>query len=43
MLSDIHADSEACRIVIDEAHSCDRFGVLWSLGVLVSYGPDPVA
>ena len=43
ILSDIHANLEAFRAVIDDANDRGGFDVLWCLGDLVGYGPDPVA
>ena len=43
ILSDIHANLEAFRAVIDDANNRGGFDVLWCLGDLVSYGPGPVA
>ena len=43
ILSDIHSNLEAFRAVIDDANSRGGFDVLWCLGDLVGYGPDPVA
>ncbi len=43
ILSDIHANLEAFRAVIDDANNRGGFDVLWCLGDLVGYGPDPVA
>lgn len=42
ILSDIHANSEALAVVLDE---CDRLGVkqFLCLGDVIGYGPDPVA
>ena len=41
ILSDIHANLEALSAVIDDASSRGGFDVLWCLGDLVGYGPDP--
>ena len=43
ILSDIHANLEEFRAVIDDANNRGGFDVLWCLGDLVGYGPDPVA
>lgn len=43
ILSDIHANLEAFRAVIDDAKNRGGYDVLWCLGDLVGYGPDPVA
>ena len=43
ILSDIHANLEALRAVIDDANNRGGFDVLWCLGDLLGNGPDPVA
>lgn len=41
ILSDIHANLEALEAVINDAQSRGRFDVIWCLGDIVGYGPDP--
>ena len=43
ILSDIHANLEALNAVIDDANNRGGFDMLWCLGDLVGYGPDPSA
>ena len=41
ILSDIHSNLEALTAVVDDAVSRGGFDVLWCLGDVVGYGPDP--
>ena len=41
IVSDIHANLEAFRSVIDDASRSGGFDQIWNLGDLVGYGPDP--
>ena len=41
ILSDVHANFEALSAVLDDAAERGGFDVIWSLGDLVGYGPDP--
>ena len=41
ILSDIHANYEALTAVLDDAVERGGFDVVWCLGDLVGYGPDP--
>ena len=41
ILSDIHANYEALKAVMDDALERGGFDVVWCLGDLVGYGPDP--
>ena len=43
ILSDIHSNLEALTTVLDDAAGRGGFDVLWCLGDLVGYGPDPGA
>lgn len=43
ILSDIHANLEALRAVLDHAQRHGRPDEIWCLGDLVGYGPDPGA
>ena len=43
ILSDIHANLAALRSVVDDATSRGGFDIIWSLGDVVGYGPDPGA
>ena len=43
ILSDIHSNLEALTTVIDDAVGRGGFDVVWCLGDLVGYGPDPGA
>lgn len=41
ILSDIHSNFEALTAVLDDAAELGGFDVIWCLGDLVGYGPDP--
>ena len=41
ILSDIHSNLEALNAVMDDAMSRGGFDIIWSLGDMVGYGPDP--
>ena len=41
ILSDIHANLEALEAVVADAQTCGGFDVIWCLGDIVGYGPDP--
>ena len=41
ILSDVHANFEALTAVLDDAAGRGGFDVIWCLGDLVGYGPDP--
>jgi predicted phosphodiesterase len=41
ILSDIHANLEALQAVIEDAEKRGGFDVVWCLGDMVGYGPDP--
>lgn len=41
VLSDIHSNLEALTAVIDDASARGGFDMLWCLGDIVGYGPDP--
>lgn len=43
VLSDIHSNLEALQAVLEDAERRSGFQVIWSLGDLVGYGPDPSA
>ncbi|MBI4336223.1 MAG: metallophosphoesterase family protein [Chloroflexi bacterium] len=43
VLTDVHANLEAFSAVVDDAQQRGGFDVVWSLGDLVGYGPDPSA
>ena len=43
ILSDIHSNLEALTTVMDDAAGREGFDVVWCLGDLVGYGPDPRA
>ncbi len=43
VLSDIHSNFEALTAVLDDAAEREGFDVIWCLGDLVGYGPDPMA
>ena len=43
ILSDIHSNLEALTRVMDDAAGRGDFDVIWGLGDLVGYGPDPEA
>ena len=43
ILSDIHANLEALEAVIVDAQSRGGFDLIWCLGDMVGYGPDPSA
>lgn len=42
ILSDTHSNLEALHAVIEDAERRGGFSVIWCLGDLVGYGPDPV-
>jgi predicted phosphodiesterase len=43
VLSDIHSNLEALQAVLEDAERRGGFQVIWSLGDLIGYGPDPSA
>ena len=43
ILSDVHSNLEALQAVLEDAKSRGGFQVIWCLGDLVGYGPDPNA
>ena len=43
ILSDIHSNLEALTAVMDDAVARGGFDLIWCLGDLVGYGPDPAA
>jgi predicted phosphodiesterase len=43
VLSDVHSNLEALQAVVEDAERRGGFQVIWSLGDLIGYGPDPSA
>jgi diadenosine tetraphosphatase ApaH/serine/threonine PP2A family protein phosphatase len=43
LVADVHANIEAFQAVVDDAHLEGDVEVIWCLGDVVGYGPDPVA
>jgi diadenosine tetraphosphatase ApaH/serine/threonine PP2A family protein phosphatase len=43
VVADVHANLEAFQAVLGDAHLRGGFEVIWSLGDIVGYGPDPNA
>ncbi|HEY7465168.1 MAG TPA: metallophosphoesterase family protein [Dehalococcoidia bacterium] len=41
VVADVHANLEAFEAVLVDAHQSGGYDVVWSLGDLVGYGPDP--